>query len=516
MHCKSWVFYNYLTVMIRCFLFFLLFWLQGHSGNSYKPENLGRNINTHLAELMPQISPDGKTLFFVRECFPGGEQDIWYSQLQSDSSWSRAVNIGRPLNTPEHNAVCSIMPDGKRLLLSNTYYRNGRMGIGASITRKIGRGWSFPENLSFRRLENKSEFINFFLANDARTMLLELEGPDSRGKQDLYVSFLEDEKLNAWSEPLNLGDNINTVGYEISPFLAADNKTLYFASSGHPGFGHVDIFISRRLDSTWTSWSTPVNLGPSINTPYFDAYFSIPTSGEYAYFASDREGYGRSDIFRVRLPPELRPESVVILSGKVLHANTHKPIPAIIRYELLPKAQLMGYTQCDPQNGEFKITLPLKYNYAIYAEAEGYLGTSQYLNLSTAPIKDQHLKELLLLYPLEKNQIIRFNNICFQSGSTKLEPDFLPELNRILKILQQHPKMIIEIGGHTDNIGSEEQNKLISLQRAEAVRNYFLQKGISPKRIVAKGYGAQQPLADNKTSEGRKKNRRVEFKILKK
>jgi OOP family OmpA-OmpF porin len=480
-----------------------------------KPENLGRNINTHLAELMPKIAPDGKTLYFVRECFPGGEQDIWYSEWEGDSSWGRAINIGRPLNTPEHNAVCSVMPDGKKLLLSNTYHRNGRMGIGASITKKTGKTWSFPENLSFRRLENKSEFISFFLANDSRTMLLELEGPDSKGKQDLYVSFLEDEKLNAWSEPLNLGEVINTAGYELSPFLAADNKTLYFASSGHPGFGHVDIFVSRRLDSTWTRWSTPINLGQAINTPYFEAYFSIEAGGQYAYFSSDRQGYGRSDIFRVRLAPELRPESVVILTGKTLNASSQKPMPATIRYEILPEGKLLGYTQSDPRTGEFKITLPLHLHYAIYAEADGFLGTSQYFDLSEAG-QQLNLKELLLLYPLEKNQVIRFNNVCFQSGATKLRPDFIPELNRALRALQKNPKMVIEVAGHTDNTGSSEQNKIISLQRAEAVKNYFLQKGIAPKRIVAKGYGATEPIADNNTAEGRKKNRRVELKIIKK
>lgn len=479
------------------------------------PERLPMEVNSHLSDLVPVISPDGKGLWFVRkdatENIGGRGFDIWHTTLNENGRWNQARNVGSPLNTTGDNYVCSVTPDGQTLLIGGKYAPNGEVLPGVSISRRTAQGWSQPQPLNIQDFYNHAKFAEYSLANDGRTLLLCVQRDDSYGDKDIYVSFLQ--KNGSWSRPLNLGRDLNSKGSEVSPFLAADGVTLYFSTDGRGGKGDNDIFVSRRLDSTWVHWSTPQNLGSSINTSGFDAYYTIPASGDFAYFVSTNNESGREDIYRIPLPKPVRPKPVVLVKGKVLNSRTTKPISARIRYERLADGATQGQADSDPTTGAYTIVLPAEAAYGFRAEADGFIAISDNLDATNVTAYREIVRDLLLA-PIEIGQTIRLNNIFFDFGSDTLRPESFPELQRVAALLRDNPRMIIQISGHTDNVGSDQTNLNLSQQRAKAVMEYLVGQGLLPSRISARGYGHTHPLAPNDTEEGRSQNRRVEFTIL--
>lgn len=491
-------------------------------------EALDKNVNSEYSELNPLLSPDGKTLYFSRKNHPqnfGGEkdkEDIWYSELDSSGHWSLAKNMGPAFNNPEPNFVNSIQsvtPDGRSavMLLGNKYLDNGKMQAGVSISSNVGGGWSKPVALKIANDYNFNEKANYFLTNNRRTLLMSVEREDSYGDRDLYVSFMADD--STWTQPLNLGDVINTASEESAPFLAADNETLYFSSNGFSGYGGNDIYASRRLDDTWTNWSDPENLGPEINSPLEDLFFNIPASSEYAYYSRGVSDTN-TDIFRVKLPILRNPEPWVIVKGKIIDGTTGKPMGAKIIYEKLPDGQELGIAQSDPNTGEYEIRLPGGHLYGVRAEAEGRISENQ--NLDLRDIQNDKViantdfnLDPIQLASVEENVTITLNNIFFDFDAVTLKPESFPELNRIVTLMKEKSGMQIEITGHTDATGPEPYNLQLSERRAKSVVKYLTSEGVAANRITVSFFGEAKPVAPNTTREGRKKNRRVEFKILK-
>lgn len=480
------------------------------------PENLGQNVNSPFAELAPIISPDGKTLYFTRDEHPDNigetkKQDIWFSDADSNGNFSLAKLIGAPINNQYNNFAVSITPDGNALVVGNTYLEDGTVGPGVSISYKQGEKWTLPKPLIIRNYVNKNKMVSYWLANDGKTLLLSIESDDTYGNSDLYVSFLQND--GTWSTPLNLGPMINTAGAETTPFLASDGVTLYFSSNGYPGYGKNDLFVTQRLDDTWTNWKEPENLGPILNTPGWDAYYTCPASGEYAYFVSSKNSFGQTDIFRVLLPEELRPKIVVMIYGKVINKKTNTPVEAKISYELLPDGKEIGIARSNPVTGEYKIVLPAGYKYGFLAVAEGFVSINENLDLKNT-YKYYEVKKDLYLVPIEHGQSIRLNNIFFEFAKYDLLEDSYSELNRVVEFMQKNPSIKIQIAGHTDNVGTKTFNNLLSERRAKAVAEYLISKGIEKNRIKTIGFGMEKPIASNDTDEGRQLNRRVEFTII--
>lgn len=491
-------------------------------------EVLDQNVNSDVKELSPVLSPDGKTLYFSRQNHPeniGGvndKEDIWYSELDSTGRWQLAKNMGPQFNNAGPNfvnAIQAVTPDGKSavMLLGNKYLDNGKMIAGVSISSNVGGQWSKPVALNIKNDYNYNEKANYFLANNRKTLLMSVEREDSHGDRDLYVSFMNDD--STWTEPLNLGDIVNTASEESAPFLASDDKTLYFSSKGFSGYGGSDVFVSRRLDDTWTNWSDPENLGPEINSPLEDLFFNIPVSSEYAYY-SRGVSETNTDIFRVKLPITKNPDPWVTVRGKIVDKTTGQPIGAKIIYERLPDGKDVGIAQSNPETGEYEIRLPAGHLYGVRAESPGKISESQ--NLDLRDIKSDKVIEHsdFSLAPigvatLKENVTITLNNVFFDFDKTTLKPESYPELNRIVELLSEQTGIQIELSGHTDAVGTEEYNLGLSNRRANAVRKYLLQKGVDSNRIVAVYFGEAKPVDTNETPEGRKKNRRVEFKILK-
>ncbi|MEM9819917.1 MAG: OmpA family protein [Bacteroidota bacterium] len=351
-------------------------------------ESLGKMINSTYSERMPLISPDGNTLYFARTDHPQniGEEnndDIWVAFQQADGSWTQAVNVGAPLNNRLHNFVVAVAPSNDRIYLANEYQSSERNGI--SVAQKNGRSWSRPEALKIKDHYNNSPFVSYHVNLDENILLMAVDRDDSYGDMDIYVSFKEKE--GTWSAPKNLGADINTVDVESSIFLAADNKTIYFASNGRGGLGGLDMFQSQRLDDSWTNWSKPQNLGQPINGPGNDYNYSIPASGDYAYFSSE-DANGNADLFRISLPYHLLPDPVALLKAQVIDASTKQPIDAVLRVQNLEDATVDRELEAQ-QNGRYQAVLPVDKNLALVAEREGYFSVSEAMELT-----DQSLEEM--------------------------------------------------------------------------------------------------------------------------
>ncbi len=485
-------------------------------------ERLSENVNSKYKEYKPLLSPDGKTLYFSRKNHPdniGGEsdnEDIWYSELDSAGNWQLAKNMGSALNNKGPNFVSSVTPDGKSVLLvlGNQYLENGRMAAGVSISSNASGDWSRPAPIQIENDYNYSEKANFFLTQSRKALIMSVMREDTQGGRDLYVSFMEED--STWSEPLNLSNTVNTAGEESSPFLASDDKSLYFSSDGYSGFGSSDIYLTKRLDDTWTNWSTPENLGPTINSQYEDLFFNIPGNSEFAYY-SQGVSEDDMDIFRVALPVLKRPEPVILVKGKLIDAKTGEPIEAKIIYERLSDGKEMGITSSNATTGEYELLLPAGEMYGIRAEADGFVAESANIDLREYDEDaDQSVEHKdLKLVPIEEEAVIVLNNVFFDFNKATLRSDSYPELDRVAKLLGEKATIKIEVAGHTDATGPESYNLGLSKRRAQSVANYITGKGIAVNRITVKYFGESAPAEDNSTLEGRRKNRRVEFKILK-
>gem|GEM_PF-248288 len=488
---------------------------EGLSGNFLsEKELLSSNVNSPYTELRPIISPDGRKLYFVRQDHPENygsskEQDIWVSALTQEGEWSIAYNIGPPINNKYPNHIGGVTPDGNTLVIGHVYNSDGTLSSGISITNKKSDGWSFPEKLNIKNYYNDGKYLEYYLSNSGKILLMTVERNDSYGDRDVYASFSEND--GNWSEPMNLGPVVNSSSEEISPFLASDEKTLYYSSKGKGGFGDADLFMSRRLDDTWKNWSEPENMGEQINTSGFDAYYFFSASGEYAYFVSSSAG-NNEDIYRIKIPKRVRSEPVFMVSGKVLDSRSGQPIDAKIYYEMLPSGIEQGIARTDPATGDYKITLPKGRKYGFRAEADGYLSVNDNIDASELS-RYKEIERNLYLVPIQVGETIKLNNIFFDSGKFQLKDESFPELQRVVSFLNQNPGITIQISGHTDNVNTDEYNLKLSENRAKAVYTYLLQNNILASRVTFKGFGESNPVASNDTEEGRQLNRRVEFTI---
>lgn len=339
-----------------------------------KIENLGNIVNTRWAELRPTVSADGNLLFFICENHPantkynsiGNSQDIWYAERDTFGRWSEPYHLDYPLNTYAYNAVFWISPDNNRILIRNSYINGDYVGNGVSMSQLDKRGaWSKPEMLRIKNYQkyDRGSQNGATMAHDGQTLLLYMSADKGSYFNDIYVCFLA--KDGTWTEPKSLGKKINTKYDEMTPYLASDGVTMYFSSDRPGGIGDNDIWMTRRLDSTWQKWSEPVNLGEPINTSDWDAFFTLDAGGEYAYMTTNTNTFGRSDIVRVKLLERERPDPVVLVSGNVYNKKTNEPLSASLVYETLPDGESAGNAISNPTDGSFKIVLPFDKNYLI-------------------------------------------------------------------------------------------------------------------------------------------------------
>ncbi|WP_020596403.1 OmpA family protein [Spirosoma panaciterrae] len=507
-------------------------------------ENLGNQVNSEYNEINPVISPDGKTLYFARISHPNnthgtkGSQDIWYSDLDAASGkWGPARRMGFPLNKDEYNCAYSITPDGNTMLIKGQYNNGNYETRGFSISKKTATGWSPPQKIEIPGYVgmSKGQFDCGFMSADGKTLVMAFSEKKNSKEDDIYVSFRQ--KDGSWTKPMDLGSEVNTKFTETTPFLAPDGATLYFSSNREGGLGSNDIYVTKRVDKTWKHWTKPVNLGPKVNTDGYDAYYTLSASGDYAYLTTFKNTVGKGDIVRVKLTEDrptnqpgrlgggdevagqtdaTRPDPVALISGKVVDQITGKPIEARIVYHTLPDGAEVGEATSDPVTGEYKIVLPYGQKFSVRAIAKDFISESINIDLTQTKGFQEIKSDPVKMAPIKEGSVVRLNNIFFDTGKSELRPESGPELDRLVTTLNENPKMTIEVRGHTDNTGSNEINNKLSQDRADAVREYFISKGIEPDRVGSKGFGETKPIATNDTEAGRQQNRRVEFVIIKK
>jgi OmpA-OmpF porin, OOP family len=462
-----------------------------------KSEALDERVNSEYEEVSPVVSPDGKTLFFSRKNHPeniGGEkdhEDIWYSELdESTEEWKQAKNAGRPLNNEGPNYINSIShvdSETYLALLGNEYKANGKMKDGLSYSLKSESGWSPPQALKIRNHYNLSDKSHYYLSSNKNTMLMSIERDDTYGDRDLYVSFLQED--GSWSEPINMGEDINTADEEAAPFLASDDKTLYFSSRGYSGYGGHDIYMTKRLDDSWQSWTEPQNLGPNINSNQDDLFFNIPEAGKFAYFCRGNEGE-RIDILRLALPIFEEP---AIDDQPAILAMNNKAIKVDVKTVLEDPQVRNSLNKKSEEEKETSLT----------AAASAKDDTEEDIEKDIDKNKEG----------VRVTQTFAVNNILFDFDKASLKKDFNTELEKIKNYLLENNKVKVTISGHTDSYGPASYNLTLSEQRAKAVLAYFTENGIERERMSVKAYGKAMPLAPNDNVENRKLNRRVEFTL---
>lgn len=485
-----------------------------------RKENLGTAVNSKYSELNPIISPDGKVLYVcMGSDHPEslGGQELFYAIKNGDGTWGKLKHMGPPLNNEKSSSVDMVSSDNNTIVLSGNF-KDQKTGNyqGAQeyyTTRNAAGEWEYPQPLTLKDFYNDANSYSYSLSPNLKIQISSVQRKNGYGMQDLYVAFSEDGKT--FSAPKNMGPVINSEREDICPFLAPDNTTLYYSSYARAGFGSADIFVTRRLDDSWTNWSEPQNLGPAINTDEWDGYFTIDAAGEYAYFSTGKDAIGKDgnpDIFKIKLPEAAKPIPSVLIYGKVLNKKTNEPIATSVDYSDLVKNESLGIASSSPVDGTYKIVLPRGKAYQFLAEKDGFYSLSENIDIKNLD-KYQEIERNLYLSPIEVGATARLNNIFFETNKATLKEESFSELNRLADLLTKTASIKIEVSGHTDATGTDAVNLPLSANRAKAVSDYLVSKGIAANRLLSKGYGKTKPMASNDTEEGKQLNRRVEFTI---
>lgn len=482
------------------------------------PENLGPNVNSELKEYLPVLSVDMSTLIYTRtipdDRNHDGYQEDFYASFKDGDGWRKSFNIGAPLNTMVNEGGHSLTPDGNAMFFTICdqygFYGEGRVGHGSCdifVTFLRDGKWSAPKNLG-PKVNDRKHDAQPSMSSDGRTLYFSSARGGGYGMNDIYVTKLT---AKGWTTPQNLGGVINTPGREEGVFIHPDGQTLYFSSDGHPGLGDNDIFMSKKQPDG--SWGKPVNLGYPINTSQDEFDFTVDAMGDYAYMTSDRQGgFGDWDIYKFKLPENLKPKPVTYMKGKTYDAETKAPLRAKFELLELEKGEKMVESTANSR-GQFLVCLPYGKEYALNASHEGYLFYSE--NFKLMKSKDMRpVEKDVPLQPIKVGMTVVLNNIFFATDKFDLEPESKVELEKLREYLEKNPTLKIEIGGHTDNQGSKAHNQELSTNRSRAVYEWLIMNKIAKERLSFAGYADDIPIDSNETPEGRAKNRRTEFKIV--
>jgi outer membrane protein OmpA-like peptidoglycan-associated protein len=483
----------------------------------FNPVSLGTAVNTELYEYWPSLSVDEKTIFFTVLQPPNPElppeqlkmQEDFYYASKIDGQWGKRTYLGPPVNTNSNEGAQTITADGKYIYFTacNRPDGHGRM-CDIYYSKVLENGsWSDPVNLG-NVINTSASEKHPSISPDGRILYFTSNRPGGKGGYDIWMSV---KTGDTWTKPYNLGDSINTPGLEQSPFIHPDQRTLYFSSDGWPGMGKGDIFVSR-WDSG--SWSEAENLGYPVNTYNEEIGLVVNAGGSKAFYASNRRAGSDTDIYSFDIPENAKPTPVSYISGRVFDSQNMKGLEATFQLINLESGELVMESVSNPGEGDYFLSLPTGASYAFNVSQPGYLFYSDHFQMEKEYSKLQPFVKNIPLDPIRQGKLIVLNNVFFDTDSYKLKDVSKVELDKVLRLLIENNSIRVEISGHTDNTGSSAYNMDLSERRAEAVVSYLIEKGINAQRMEAKGYGDTKPVGDNNSEEGRSLNRRTELKIL--
>ncbi len=436
----------------------------------------------------------------------------FYESDWVNGKWSKALPLPGSINSSTFNeGAQNISQDGRWLIFTGCNFPEGLGSCDLYISYLTKTGWSEPQNLG---PNVNSEFWESTpsLSPDKKDLYFSSNVPGGLGGKDIWVCHRNQN--GKWEEPLNLGPEINTSSDESTPFIHADNQTLYFNSNGHPGYSEKpDIFVTRKLPGG--KWSKPENLGYPINTIDDEGSLIVASDGKTAYYSSDRsDTKGGLDIYTFELRQDVRPLKILWVKGKVYDNKTKQGLPSSVELTDVKSRELISKLQTD-EEGNYLVTLPLGKDYAFNVNRKGYLFYSENYNISEAA-SDSIFQADIALQPIEANAHVVLKNVFFDTKKTELKPESITELDNVVRLLNENPNLKIQISGYTDNVGKPEDNLKLSTGRAVAVVNYLLNKSVKTQRLTFKGYGEKNSVADNKTEEGKASNRRTELSVVSK
>lgn len=474
----------------------------------YEPFNMGFYVNSEHRDYFPALTADGQQIIFTRNI--QGNEDF-YTSVKKNGEWQKAVSLSENINTPNFNeGAQSISPDGRYLFFTSCNRPDGAGRCDLYVCRREGKDWSAPVNLgpTINTPEWESQPS---ISADGSTLYFLSNRVGGFGGYDIWKSIMNEE--GQWTTPTNLGPNINTPYDEATPFIHPDGKTLYFSSDGWPGFGQKDIFYSKlQADGTF---SKPINLGYPINTFNDEFGFVVSADGKEGLFSSNLNGgFGDVDIYRFKLPENLKPNPVTYVKGIIRDRETKETLEASVLIINLRTKEAAYNEYTDKSTGDFMAVMPANEQYSFNILADGYLLYSNHYNIKPTDANKPYEVEILL-DKISVGSKVLLNNIFFDTNKYELLPTSMVELNLLAELLKGNESMAIEIQGHTDNVGEVKANQKLSENRAKAVYDYLMAKGIDKKQLNYKGYGEEKPAFDNSTEEGKQKNRRTEFLVVK-
>ncbi|MEP1093580.1 MAG: OmpA family protein [Cyclobacteriaceae bacterium] len=465
-------------------------------------------VNKFPLQYLPTLTIDNSTLVYTKRDFIDGDEDIVVSYFQ-DGNWTEAQSISPRINSPLNEGACTISADGKVMIFTSCDKRDSFGSCDLYISRKTGAQWSKPRNLG-KSVNSQYWESQPSLSADGKTIYFSSNRPGGQGGRDLWVSEYSNQ---SWSRPVNLGKTINSFKDETTPFIHPNGETLYFSSNSFVGMGGFDLMRSGKSDSVW---SEPENLGYPINSHNDEVALLIAGDGKTAYFAKEAQKDGRiidSKIVSFRLPKTHQAKPATYIIGRVLDNKTEKPLKAKIEIVDLDKNSILFKGESDSISGNYTMVLPSDVDIAFYVKKKGYLFyEGNFFTESNSNIAPDTIE--IRLKPISINEFLVLRNIYFELNSYELGDKSLSELTNVVEILRENPGMTVEISGHTDNLGSKSYNKTLSEKRAEKVLQEIVNRQIDRSRLSFRGFGDERPVDSNDTEEGRKSNRRIEFRVI--
>lgn len=472
----------------------------------YDPKNLGPNINTANQEYLPTLTADDSTLIFTRR---SNQEDFYISSRVDANNWTKAVSLSSAINTTGNEGAQCISPDGQYLYFAGCGRADGLGKCDIYFSKLEGNSWSKPQNIG-APINSPYWESQPSISPDGKTIYFVSDRKGGYGSYDIYLSrYLGNGK---WSNPVNLGTNVNTEGSELSPFIHSDNQTLYFSSDGWPGFGEHDIYFSKKLSNKM--FDKAKNIGYPINTSQEESSLFISNDGKKAMFASaNLEGFGGIDLYAFELYEEARPNKVTFVKGTVYDKTNQQKLFSVVEIIDVATGDTVSQTTSNEITGQFLASIPVGKTYAFNVYREGYLFYSdQFVLKNSKNVSSYNLP--VGLSPITIGAKISLKNIFFETNSFTLQNESKYELMKLKEFLKSNTSVRIEISGHTDNVGADAANQTLSTNRAKSVYNQLIKLGIEPTRLVFKGYGKTQPVDVNTTETGRANNRRTEIKII--
>lgn len=479
------------------------------------PVGLGKPVNSVSDEYINFINETLTRLFLTRKIATdtGRQgQQIFAERFFESEAGSSGWKIPAPMELDWLEGLnaggMNLSVDGRKMYFTGCNWVSGYGSCDLFVSSRLGTRWEAPVNLG-PTINSQWWDSQPVVSPDGNRIFFSSKRAGGKGGSDIWMTIRL--KHGKWSSPVNLGDSINTADNEMAPFLHADGNTLYFSSDGHDGLGGADLFITRK--NATGQWGKAINLGYPINSRYNEINIFVGLDGEFAYLSSDKPGgEGGFDIYQIRVDSIIAPGKVYFVKGIVRDKSTGKPLQASVSLTNLVNGLEVQQSQSDAQTGEFLVVLNNDIEYAFNITKPGYLLYSENLDL-TKPVASS-TEKIFEIEPIVAGTSLVLENVFFEFEQATLNPKSYAELNRLIELLNENPDIRILIGGHTDTVGGAEYNLRLSEDRAAVVHRYLIDQGVDAGRLQYKGYGAEKPIADNNTEAGRAINRRTEVVVV--